>query len=608
MADLSRQVVDEGIRASESASRAMTLSAAPVAEGLRIAQTLSASRTLSAAPAELSRVKDQILGVGRTTGVGTPQMAAILEGSVRASDAASATISVPSIGLRVAVLVDLELAGAGLGWTNVGQYGDQDVVASEGVVIRRGIFGSGPNDNTAGAGTASFTLNNSAANSAERLGYYSLYHANRRAGWGVDIGCRIRLVDPATLTSWTRFVGKIDSIAPAPGRNASRYVRVTATDWLDDAARWTLTPDIGEQVNKRWDEILIAILAHMPTAPPASGAQPGGEAYPYALDSSSFSNQTALGEFKKLADSERGFIYQKADGTFIGEARHARLSNLTSVWSLSDGDLLTPSGLSMPSTRDEIIDTVISTIHPKIVDPLPTTVVYDQANVIAIQPGIPQLLLGSFRDPITGDTMGATAIQPLVRNTDWMANSQADGLGTDVSASWTVAMTKGPNGLSFTVTNGGATVGYLTQLAVRGEGIRDKATLQLQYPAVAGQHVATVDMPYNASVDAGQGAAVFYQRKYSTAFAQARTATVPGKRADLVTGILQREISHRITIAEEVTGLANDSFINGIEERVLPSGHIQATYTLAPAQDPFAALYWVIGKSVLGTDTVLAPF
>ncbi len=60
-------------------------------------------------------------------------------------------------------------------------------------------------------------------------------------------------------------------------------------------------------------------------------------------------------------------------------------------------------------------------------------------------------------------------------------------------------------------------------------------------------------------------------------------------------------------LSETVTGLSNLAFINGEVLTVQPSGHVSVVYTLAPAADPFSGLYWVLGVSTLGTDTLLAP-
>jgi hypothetical protein len=656
VADLSALVADERHRAGDLVYGAglTTGATTPRMAGLRervvkLADTLSVSINLAARPGEHLQPLEGVYGAGRTTGAGTPQMAGLRDTLALSDGPAAATVQDPlemayrilalaqelavdepglesaalvraaedllaALGvdvrhtaparadpLAVGVWVEVKLAGLLGPWTNLGR----DVVTADGISIRRGMQGGGPDDNVASTGTASFSLNNSAANSAHLLGYYSLYHANKRAGWALDIPCRVRFEDPTTGTIYTRFVGLIDSISPSAGQYLDRRVRVQAVDWMDDAARWALTAAVGEQAGKRWDQVASAIVTQMPTQPVGQSFDAGVETYAFSLDSSAFAQQTALAEFKKLADSERGVVYLTAAGILRFEGRHTRLLNTTSVWVLTDTEI---NGLAVPSTRNEIIDTVRVTIHPKLVDVTNVTV-YDQANVITIQPGATQLLLGSFRDQITGDTMGGTDIQPLVPGTDWLANSLADGTGTNLTGSFTVAMTKGASGLSFSVVNASAVVGYLTKLVVRGKGIRDKATVQLQSPTTTGSHVYALDMPYQDSSDVGQGAADYYVQKYNTAYAQARTGSVPGKTTALVSAILQREVSDRVTIHETVVGLANDYFINGVQERVLPSGHLMATYTLAPAPaDQFTGAYWVLDSSILGTSTVPSGF
>ena len=61
--------------------------------------------------------------------------------------------------------VELELSGRGAGWTAI----TADVLSS--IRIGYGIRGAGPADRTASAGSCSFSLNNSARNSASTLGY-----------------------------------------------------------------------------------------------------------------------------------------------------------------------------------------------------------------------------------------------------------------------------------------------------------------------------------------------------------------------------------------------------------------------------------------------------
>ncbi len=339
------------------------------------------------------------------------------------------------------------------------------------------------------------------------------------------------------------------------------------------------------------------------------------EIYPYALDQSAI-GQSALTEAVKLAASEVGLIYVKADGTLRFEGRHGRVLSLPSLWAITDSDL---QELDLPSTRDEIINTVRVTIHRRLVDELPTTVVYSQVNPIPIQPGETKFLLGPYRDPVTGDPIGGTAIQTQVSGTDYVGNLNEDGTGSDVSAYLTVVVTAGGAGASFSVTNAlGATV-YLTRNQLRGKGIYDRGTITLEAsdaPSVAsfGEHAVEFDMPYQSSPDVGQGAADYLLSKYASAYAQARLVQVVGRSNTQVSQILSRDISDKVTITETVTGVSNDFFINGLIQR-LTNGVLTTVYLLAPAIDPFldpggphGALYWVLGTSTLGTDTTPAPF
>jgi hypothetical protein len=455
-----------------------------------------------------------------------------------------------------------------------------------------------------------FSLDNSATNSTHTLGLYSLYNASKRSGWALGINCRFSLVDPNTLSHWPQFVGRIDAIDPVPGKLGQRSVRVSAVGWMDEAARWALTADVAEQIDKTWDEVLAAIIAEMPSPPTATDFEPGIEPFPYSLDTAAFSAQPALSEFKKIADSERGLLYIKADGTLKGEGRHSRLLMTTSGWTLSENDIV---ALSLPSTRDEIINTLRVTVHPRKVTATPTDIVYSQANVIELSAGASKLLLGAFRDPDTGLAIGATDIQTLIPITDYTANTASDGSGTDLTSFVTVTVLVGPSGLNMTVENGAAVTGYLTFLQVRGRAIRDTVPFTMEAHddasiALNGEHAVIIDMPYQANADVGQGAADYYLSKYSTAFAQARSVSVTGRTTALMSAMLARDISDRITISETVTGVNNDYFINAVELRVLSSGQIASTYTLAPAQDPFAGLYWVVDVGVLGTSTIPAPF
>jgi hypothetical protein len=504
------------------------------------------------------------------------------------------------------VAIEVELAGMFSGWTNIAS----DVLLSQSVVIRHGIHSPSPLDRVAQTGTATFVMNNSASNSATTLGYYSPHHASKRTGWGLGIRCRIRITDPATATVHTRFIGRLDAIDPIPGVKRERWVLVTAVDWLDEAARWRLTPAIGEQIDKSWDSVITDIVREMPVGPADTDLNGGSETWEYALDSSAIPHQTALAEFRKLAFSEYGLIYQKADGTLRAEDRHYRMSVTSSAWTLADADY---QGLELPSSRDDLLNTVRVITHPKDVSPAANVVVYNQANVIEFAAGETKMLLGSYRDQTTGDPIGATDIQTQVSGVDYVANTLEDGSGSNVSSSFSVTVTAGQSGVRFDVTNGTGAAAYLTTLQLIGKGIYDYgATIHEATDSSSiethGEHVLDFDMPYQSRQDVGQAAADYILAKYKDPLAQAHEIAVIGRTPALVTQILTRDISDRITVSETVTGVSDDFFINGIEFVVLPQRFVAARYVLAPTADPATDSYFLIDTSALDGADVLAPF
>ena len=498
---------------------------------------------------------------------------------------------------------EAELAGAGNGWTDLSSY-----VAAVPIRWTRGIQGSGPGDLTATIGQCTVTLNNAADVASQyKVGYFSPRHADCLSGWGLDIACRFRLRNPQTFVWSTQFIGRADAISPAPGRYRSRRVEVTLVDWFDEASRWKLTPDIGEQVSKTGDQILTAILAEMPRQPVATSFDVGSDTYPYALDQSASSKQSALSEMAKLAASEQGPIYLTAGGTLRYERRHTRMLNTTIAWTMDDSVLHAADGaLVVPSTRDDIIHTIRTTTHPKVVDALDTTVLYDQAKAVRVDAGDTVTVLGSFRDPDTGETIGGTDVQPLVASTDYTMHSDEGGAGTDLTSDLTVTATIGPSGARFALTNGGATNGYVTRLQVRGRGLYDYGAQDFEATDGDAGDVTLIDMPYQADAYIGQAAADFLLDKFGSSSVTVRSVMVRGTTHEKVTHLLAREISDRVRVVETVTGVDTECFINGVSGLYQPGGILDMTYTLAPASD--AVSYWVLGVSTLGVDTAPAPF
>ncbi len=504
--------------------------------------------------------------------------------------------------------IEVELNGVGGGWTAV----TDDVIRGE-VFIQYGIWSRGPTALVAGTGSCRFTLNNSQLNSAGVLGYYSRLHASRRAGWDLNIRIWVKLTDPATSIQYTWFFGKISWINPAPGIHGSRRVDVMAVDWIDDAARWNLTADIPPQVGKTGGELVQAVLAAMPSNPVGTVIENSTDVYPYALDVGRVGQSPAHSEFSRIAQSGLHRIYMKRSGELRFEARHTRLLNTSVAWALTDSGLPADGGLDAPAARDDIINTVRMTSHPRSVDPAPTSTVYDQANPIALGPGEVKTILGSFRDEVTGDTIGAVdVLYPDAGAGDYSANDLETGTGTDRTPSLTIVATIGSMGVKFTLTNTfGATI-WVTHLRLRGRRVLDWKEEQSESTdptskALYGEHAISIDMPYQGRADVAQGAADFVRLQRQALVAQVPRLKVLGNRPAHLTQILSREISDRISVTESLTGVNSEFFIDGIALKVGPI-IAEVTYNVSPAQDPYNGNYFVMDVDALDGVKVLAPF
>lgn len=521
--------------------------------------------------------------------------------------------------------VELELVGRGNGWTVV----TPDVLSP--VRIAYGINGAGPADRVASSGSCTFSLNNSERNSASRLGYYSPGGPSARGGFTLGIRVRVQLQDPATSTWHVRFVGSLTSITPVPGRYGARTVQVVAADWLDEAARATVA-GLTTQINKRSDEIITLLVNNVPRGPESTSIATGASTFAYALDTARDDRPNpVLQEIARATASELGYFYLRGSGEAVFEARFDRVS-------MSDAATFDNSmaGLDVTTSRDTVISKVQIVTHPRTVD-TSNQVLYSLQSVTEIPVGGNITIVGGYTDPNNrAQRVGGMSMVTPVATTDYVANSAADGSGTNLTTSITVSATFASNSARFTITNNAAVVAYVTKLQARGIGIYDYETTVAEAEDAAtateyGEQVVSIDMPYSSDVTLGVDMARYLLGIYSssevgvwalgtagsselgvTTQLAYRVHTTVGKMrvaprtAALQTEILARDVGDRIAVVETVTGVSRSFYINAVELEVTAPGVVYATWTLAPA-DGFS--YWTLGTagfSELGESTRLA--
>lgn len=521
--------------------------------------------------------------------------------------------------------VEIELAGRGNGWTVI----TPDVLSP--IRISAGIRGAGPADRTASSGSMTFALNNSAQNSASTLGYYSPGGPSARVGWTIGVRVRASFYDPASAAWYIRFVGAITSINPLPGLLGPRTVQVVATDWIDEAARSTVS-GITTQFNRRSDEIMTLLVANVPRAPEGTSIATGRETFAYAIDTARDDRQNpVLQEIARVVNSELGFFYVRGDGTAVFEARSDRVGATDDA--TFDNNM---SGLSVSTSREALISRVQVITHPRTVD-LTTKALYRLQSVPEIAPGATLDLVGGYTDPSNrASRIGGTSMIAPVATTDYLANSAANGSGTNLTASITVAATFASNSARLTITNNASVPAFITTLNARGIGIYDyEQTVGEAEDATTasdfGEQVVALDMPYQSDVAMGVDAARYLLSIYRSseigvwslgtagsselglttqlAFRVVTTVgsvSVAPATAALQTQILARDIGDRIGLTETVTGLDASFYIQATDFEVRAPGVAFVTWTLAPAD---TTTYWRLGTagvSELGVATRLS--
>lgn len=518
--------------------------------------------------------------------------------------------------VAVTIAVALELSGAGMGWTDV----STDVRLGDGLRIEYGIRGNTALDRVASTGHCSFVLNNMATNSGAKLGYYSPNNANCRSGFGLGIGVRVGFTYSGT--TYYKFRGVLDSITPEPGLARERRVFCVATDWMDEAARWKLT-QIATQVGQRSDQVFSTIVAAIPSQPAAQSVATGLSTFPYALDTSRDESMTAMSEFQRVACSEPGYIYVKGDtmqgGTVVFENRQTRLTNTTNAVTLSD----TMLSLDATRSRSDVLNKAQVTVHPRQVDAAATTVLYSlqQPTSNAVPAGATVVLLGPYRDPNQrAARVGGTSMQAVTATTDYTMNTAADGGGSDLTSNFTVTAALGGNGARFTITNNGATPGYITKLQCRGKGIYDYENALMESKDTAsissyGEHVLALDMWYQSDPVFGQNVADWLLHLYDSPLTYVNSVGFyASDTAALMSAAMTCDISSRVGIVETVSGLTDvisgsaatrGYYINAVTLDVRAGDLVYVAWVLTPAD---TLQYWLLGQvgaSEIGLTTRL---
>jgi hypothetical protein len=489
--------------------------------------------------------------------------------------------------------------------------------------VEYGIQGSGPLDRVASTGVMSFSLDNSAGNSHGNQGSYSPGHANAVSGW--DLGVEILLKIVYDSTTYYKFSGTLVGIAPDTGQYNRQSVMCTAVDWIDDSVR-SKVRNVSIQSDKRADELIdTMVTSAVSKQPKATSYSTGQSTFATAFDNLKDAQTTVYQALADATVSELGYLYIMGDttqgGTLRFEDRHARPKKGAADATFDN----TMGSLSVTRDRGTLINRVYLVVHPRTTD-TSASVLYELTTTNE-SPSIPSsgsiFINCPFKESsINAYRVAAESLITPVSGTDWVANSAADGSGTNLTSSVTVTIeTSAANSAELKLVNDHASsTAYVTTLQLRGTAVRDITETVLSANDTSSQFSygeidARVDMKYESnSGEFGNEMAKWLLNIYKDPTYSIQEFALTSNKSDyLMTHSLAREPGDKITFSEAMSGItatgASGSeigyFINGVRMTIAAPGVISTAWVLAPAERQAAWVLNQVGASEIGINTNL---
>lgn len=322
---------------------------------------------------------------------------------------------------------------------------------------------------------------------------------------------------------------------------------------------------------------------------------------------------------RQIEATEFGFLWEKADGKIAFADRHFRLSNsasLTSQATYSDAAAtLNYSGIQQQDPLKEIFNLVEAHVQRYTVGSLAVlwTLSESGANSPKIEPGQTRTWWASYPNPDSAtNAMAVDAWTTPVENTDYEANTQAGGGGTDKSSMITVAVTKFANAMKISLTNTDTVDIYVTLLQARGTPVTaddpvkivaEDSTSQTAY----GQRTYPITAQFIPDSDEAMDYTNYVLSIYKDSIPVLRLNLWANRNQDHYAEAIARDINERVTVVATGNaglGINEDFYIEAIRHSINQDRAHRIEFDLSPVRGYGG--FWVLGVSRLGTETRMA--
>ena len=363
------------------------------------------------------------------------------------------------------------------------------------------------------------------------------------------------------------FHGALDSIHPRP-RLGAQYCYVRALDEMERLTSVTLYTYATSSLPQTADEILDDMLDYADVASASRQLDSGATLVPSSWSPPIWGVE-CTGEVHRLQDEEDGFIYVDGHGYWRLENRSHRTTapHTSSKGTIKEVDDGTNPYLS-ELVWDDGTNNVENLVFMRIRDA--TTQGAQTAWTLKEKPSFDASETKEFLAETKDYDVVAGQLTP-VENTDYDANTNQDGSGTDISSELTVTHpnTADFNGKGTLITVAfGATAGYLTLLTLRTLNaftFDDPVLMQAgdsSSKTTYGQRIKSVEARWTREVDVAQATIDSRLARRKDPKTVLNVVVPNGSKANMLL-ILQRGFSDRVTVSYTDMGISGDFFVEG---------------------------------------------
>ena len=327
-------------------------------------------------------------------------------------------------------------------------------------------------------------------------GRYDAYSSSSPLYPNVMPGRKIVIKVEQDLERKSLFTGKIAYIIP---KEQTKQVVIRAVDGLQELGDQEISVDL--QTTRRIDQAIGDVLDAM------SWPEDWGrnlDSTPDYLPYFWADGESGRQVIRDLMDDSLGVFFVAGDGKATFRNRYR---NDTPTISLDQENLGQYPSLQQP--WDVIYNRITLNVHPRAQES--AAELWRLFEIPSLSPGETREIFAEYS--YGGKSVPASSLETIEAATDYTFNTQSDGGGSDLTADLSVSVTQYAKTAKLTITNNGASTGYITLLRLRGVAVT-AGTLKIvvedtDSQALYGLRDLVLDNEYLQEINNARALAVF---------------------------------------------------------------------------------------------------